>query len=215
MREELQAAFKALSVGFAILSNRVIREVNEAACQMLGYSRSELIGNSTRMWYFTDQEYEQASKLYDEVTMVGTVRSEIRLRHKDNKPIYVIKNISAINQEDISAGVVIALVDITERKKAEDALKKSELDLKTTLKAIPDLLFEITDDLQIINYHAPVMSELYTPPEIFMGKTIFEVMPPDVSEIIQAAIRDAGSNETGIHRGFSIQTGDAAGYGLV
>lgn len=322
--KELQTIFKVISVGFVVLTDRVIKEVNDAACQILGYSRDEMVGKSTRIWYFSEVDFEQARTLYSQVKVAGTVSAEIQLRHKDGRPIHVIKNLSSINQNDPAAEVVIALIDITERKQAEDALRdsearfrslydntqdaillntpdgriisanpaacllfgrseqeicalgrdglvdqtdpnlpkaiekvrkdgefrgtlnmiradgtifagelttkvfrdkngearatilirditarqktenalrKSELELKTTLKAIPDLLFEINDDLQIIGYQAPMQSELYAPPEVFLGKRVGEVLPVDVCETIQFAIKEAALNETGIHRG--------------
>ena len=41
---ELQAVFRTTSVGFGIMVNRIFKEVNEAYCRIIGYSRDELIG---------------------------------------------------------------------------------------------------------------------------------------------------------------------------
>jgi hypothetical protein len=61
-------------------------------------------------------------------------------------------------------------------------------------------LFELNKNLQIIEYQAPIASELYAPPEAFLGKLISDIVPPDVTEIIKQAIPDAKTSETGIHR---------------
>jgi PAS domain-containing protein len=55
---ELQAIFKTTAVGFGILVNRVFKEANAAFCQLLDYSREEIIGKESRMFYATDEEYQ-------------------------------------------------------------------------------------------------------------------------------------------------------------
>jgi PAS domain S-box-containing protein len=197
----LQATFNTVSVGFAMLNNRVIKEVNQAACQLLGYSREEMVGRTSRLWYFSDQDWEQASTLNNQIWESGPISAEMALRRKDGQPIFVFKSIAALNQKDPSAGVVVALVDITQRKLVEEDLQKSELELKTTLKAIPDLLFELTEDLQIIHYQAPELSDLDTPPETFLGKNIADVMPPEVAGVFRQAVWEAKNNPRGLHRG--------------
>jgi PAS domain S-box-containing protein len=154
---ELQATFKATTVGFAVLTNRVIKEVNEAVCTMMGYSRQEMIGNSTRIWYFTEEEYEHIWKLYDDVATHGTVSNEIRLRRKNGEPIQVIKNISALDKNNLSMGVVLSLIDITERKKSEDALKE-ELNIRANFINI--LAHELRSPLTPIMSSTEILKEL-------------------------------------------------------
>ncbi len=64
--------------------------------------------------------------------------------------------------------------------------------LQATLDALPDLMFELDPDGRYIAYHSPRLDLLAMPPEAFIGKTMREVMPPDVAEIGMSALEEAG-----------------------
>jgi PAS domain S-box-containing protein len=85
--------------------------------------------------------------------------------------------------------------DITERKRFESEILEARNQLQATLDAIPDLMFEIDGDGRFYDYHSPRLDLLAAPPEAFLGRTIAEVMPPDVAELCQAALQEA--RETG------------------
>jgi PAS domain S-box-containing protein len=117
---ELRAVFQTTSVGFGILTNRVFREVNDASCEMLGYSRDDIIGKDTRMFYPTVDEYNAVGQMYQILPQLGLVTVEMRLLHKDGRIINVIMSISAFDKNNLSQGVVLSLVDITRRKQLEE-----------------------------------------------------------------------------------------------
>ncbi|RME41188.1 MAG: PAS domain S-box protein [Caldilineae bacterium] len=74
-----------------------------------------------------------------------------------------------------------AQAEIAERREAELKLRRSEARLKALLNAIPDLIFRMRADGTLIDYKASSLDELYLPPERFLGKTIAEVMPPEMA----------------------------------
>ena len=67
--------------------------------------------------------------------------------------------------------------------------------LGATLDAIPDLLFEVGLDGHYFAFHSPRTDLLAVPVASFLGKTIPEIMPPDVAAICMAALQEA--HETG------------------
>lgn len=146
---ELQAIFKTTSVGFGVLVNRVFKEANDACCQILGYPREELIGNETRMLYPTDQEYQAVEQAYQRVTELGSASTEARLLRKDGAIINTMLNLSAFDKNDLSKGVVFSILDITEYKLAEDALKESEARFHELYEDSPIGLYRTTPDGRI------------------------------------------------------------------
>ena len=78
-------------------------------------------------------------------------------------------------------------------------LAESRADLQATLDTLPDMLFEVGLDGRFYDYHAAHDNQPLVPVAVFMGKTIAEVMPADVTELAMAAINEA--NEHGIARG--------------
>jgi len=75
-----------------------------------------------------------------------------------------------------------------ERKRAEEALKKSENKLRSILSSMVDLIFMFDDEGRFIFYHSPSDEELYIGPKQFIGKKHVEVMPPQVNDLFEEAL---------------------------
>ena len=122
----LQSMLNATTVGVALIVNRKMKKINRSLCDILGYSDSELIGQDTRMIYPDEEEYRRISReLYPSAQSQGFATLESRLRRKDGVIIDIIFSLCLINPGNLAAGVTATVVDITERKKTEEALKKA------------------------------------------------------------------------------------------
>ena len=102
--------------------NGKITDVNAATEAAIGRSRAELIGTDF-CDYFT--EPAQARAGYEQVFREGTVRDyPLELRHRGGRVMWVLYNASVYRDEAGKVtGVFAAARDITERKRAEAALK--------------------------------------------------------------------------------------------
>ena len=67
--------------------------------------------------------------------------------------------------------------------------------LKATLNALPDLLFEVDIDGRIYDFRAPKPELLYSDPHTFLGVKIKEVLPPNAAKIIIKSLKEADKNE--------------------
>jgi PAS domain S-box-containing protein len=81
--------------------------------------------------------------------------------------------------------------DVTDRKRAETALRTAEERNSAILRAIPDMMFVLRRDGTYVDYHARDPSQLILPPDRFVGRKIREVMPPDLAEIMMKALVEA------------------------
>lgn len=69
------------------------------------------------------------------------------------------------------------------------ALEKAEAYSKAILKANPDMIF-ITDDMgKFLDYHANATEDLYRDPEFFLGKTVKNVLPPEIGSFLMEKIK--------------------------
>ncbi|SEM76771.1 PAS domain S-box-containing protein, partial [Syntrophus gentianae] len=57
--DTLRATFKAAPVGLSLMKGRVFQSVNQAWCDITGYSEAEIIGHTTRTLYENEAEYER------------------------------------------------------------------------------------------------------------------------------------------------------------
>jgi diguanylate cyclase (GGDEF)-like protein/PAS domain S-box-containing protein len=76
-------------------------------------------------------------------------------------------------------------------------LRATRDDLESTLNAIPDLLFELGLDGRIHHYRSARSDLLAVPPEMFLGRLMSEVVPPEAAAGCHAAL------EAAHHTGYS------------
>ena len=84
--------------------------------------------------------------------------------------------------------------DITDRKRAEEALSRLEARNGAMLRAIPDVMFVLRRDGPYVDYHARDERLLYVPPEAFLGKTIRDVIPAPIADRFMAALEQAATD---------------------
>lgn len=116
-------------------------------------------------------------------------------------------------------GKIVAAIegirDITELRQAEKDLRETKQKLESTLNALPDLLFEIDVNGIIFDYRAPETSELYVPPEQFLGKSVYDILPANAGEKIRACVKAAQRNEVCTDSNYSLPiSGEVRWYEL-
>jgi diguanylate cyclase (GGDEF)-like protein len=86
--------------------------------------------------------------------------------------------------------------EVADRKRAEEALRASESRHSALLSAIPDMMFLQSADGVYLDYHTSEGDTLLAPPELFLGRNMREVLPPDIVErflpVFGGALRDGG-----------------------
>lgn len=56
--EKMRSIFRVAPTGIGVVKDRFLQDVNPRICEMLGYSREELIGKNARILYPTQEDYE-------------------------------------------------------------------------------------------------------------------------------------------------------------
>jgi len=117
-------------------------ECNESFARMLGYaSPTEVLSINGRALYLFPEDHD---RLMDELQENGSVTNrELRLKKRDGETIWVIASISLIPAEELGAPVIKgSVVDISDRKSAEEALRRSEERFQIVARATNDAVWD-------------------------------------------------------------------------
>jgi len=126
-QEYLHSLFLATPTGIGVVINRVLKQVNKQICDMTGYSEEELLGQSSKIFYLCDEEYESVGReKYKLISIQGTGSVETRWKHKNGRIIDVLLSSRPMDLSDLSKGVTFTALDITERKRTQESLRESE-----------------------------------------------------------------------------------------
>jgi PAS domain S-box-containing protein len=108
-----------------------------------------------------------------------------------NRPRYFEARVVACSWNE-----VLAIVrNVTERRVAEDELRRREGQLRSIIRTIPDLMFQFTRDGRLAGCIAQNPDDLLMPVDQFLGRSIAEVLPPPVAETVMKHLHLAA--ETG------------------
>lgn len=139
----LRGLFSAVPVGLVILQGRVLRSVNDRICEITGYPRTALEGDSSRLVYETDEEFLRVGHvLYDRLWETGFSYAETRFRRADGTLLDASLHAAPLQPGDPSAGVAVAIQDITEQKQTEAALRASRERLHNIANNVPGVVFQ-------------------------------------------------------------------------
>jgi PAS domain S-box-containing protein len=129
----LQSIFRAAPVGIGVVNKRIIVSVNDSLCAMTGYAKEELIGKNSRLLYPCYEEYAfVGAETYKLIEAQGVGVVETCWKRKDGHLINVLMSSSHIDHGDITSGVTFTGIDITERKRAEADMLKTNQQLRET-----------------------------------------------------------------------------------
>ena len=154
--QRFRRVYENIAVGLAQVSmDFVIESANKAYCRMLGYSEEDLIGKHLRDITHPDILEENLHK--QALLAAGEIdhyRMEKRFVHKDGHIVYGILDANLIRDaENQPLYFIGGVLDITERKEAEEALRESERRFRTVLENLPGGLFahDLDGHLLLVN----------------------------------------------------------------
>jgi len=166
---------------FTLSEQKVIQELNHSGARMLGISkqRKRLINNN-----FDFYVSENTKLVFD--SFIRTVfknktkeKCEVLLVTDDNRPAFVhIEGIVSENGESC----LINVVDITERKQAEETLRESEEKFRSVTQSATDAIITTDSEGFILGWNRGAEKIFgYSEKEI-AGRTLSDIMPDQLAD---------------------------------
>ena len=122
---EQDALLNNVVLGISFARSRKVLRCNRRFEELFGYDPGELAGASTRQFYFTDQEFEQATRYYDDLDSGTTHAREQWMRRRDGTGFWCRMTGRALQPGDPAKGTVWMFEDITAAKRASEEVRRA------------------------------------------------------------------------------------------
>ncbi|MBN1598157.1 MAG: PAS domain S-box protein [Bacteroidales bacterium] len=141
-REEyLKSIFRAAPTGIGVLVNRRFYFINKRLCEISGYDAKELLGQSARILYPDEEEYNRVGEVkYEQTRKKGTGTIETKWKCKNGDIKEILLSSTPIDTSNYSKGVTFTALDITRRKQAEEKYLKSAEQYKKLIESAADAI---------------------------------------------------------------------------
>ena len=173
----------------------IILSWNSGAERLYGYPASEANGRPISIIVPPEKQEEleailERTRMGDRCEDIETIRTR-----KDGSLIHISTSTAAI--KDISGqllGVSSISRDISERKRAEDALRESEENYRQLVELSPDAIFIQSEDRYVYVNGAGLKLFGVGSPEQLIGKTNYEIVPSDFHDLVRQHMPPLGAD---------------------
>src|SRR6266496_2937187 len=191
-------------VALTHLPDGKITDVNEAFCEVFGYSREEIIGHTSLEIGIADPESrERAVAMLNER---GRIRNlEQKAKTRGGKLLTILNSVETINIGEGSYALT-TLIDITDRKRTEEALMESQTQMAGIFNSAMDAIISTDADQRILIFNPAAEAMFQCDQEEAIGQPLERFIPERFREAHREHVENFG--QTGVTKramnGFAI-----------
>lgn len=187
----------------------IIQYVNPGFEKVYGYKAEEVLGNTPRIIKSGLIPTNQYKEFWGTLLSGGTISGEIINKAKDGRLLTISGTNSPILDENGKIlGFLSVHQDISEKKKSEEALAKSEADLRALFSSMEDVVFVVDKDGRYDRIAPTNPSRLVRPPEELLGKLMHEVMDKETADRFVAAVQQTLDTNEKVQLEYELPVGD-------
>jgi PAS domain S-box-containing protein len=163
-----------------------ILEVNKKVVELFGGSKEELLGkNFANVGVISVRELPTLMSAFAKVLAGKQVTVDVRIKNRKGREVYLECSASLMKTHDRHAILLLAR-DLTERKKAEDTLRKSENKSRTLLENLPQKIFFKDRKSVYIAANENYARDLKIKSDEIAGRTDYDFFPKKLAEKYRA-----------------------------
>ena len=171
-----------IGICIADLSGHV-QFVNRKIEEACGWTREELLGRDalTGTGFFDDETLQILLARLDARLKGDAPRlTEVPVMCRDGSSLWIDLKTTILYEDGQPSGLQMAFINITDRKKAEAALKESETRYRELVNLLPLSLFEIDQNGDIISGNPTIFETFgYVPADMEQGLNAFRMIAPE------------------------------------
>lgn len=159
-----------------------ISDCNPAACRLLGYARTEIVGLPAAGLVTPDHQQESAAHFNQTMSGAGAASFESRWLAKDGSSIDAAISLTPLPASDgkVSA-VLMQMRDITAYKRAEAAYRDREFRLEAIVNYSPSALSLKTPEGVYVLANPNLQKIHHLPEDRIVGKSDFDLYPEPIA----------------------------------
>ena len=183
--EILGAILSASPMGIALVRDRVCCWANETMGRMMNCTGDALLGKDPRSLYVNADEYERVGReLYHAGNGSEYGAVDTQLVREGGTLLDCHLRSRSLDVSDPSKGQIIAVLDISERKRAESALRQNEAMFRALTETAASAIFIVQRErFQYVNPATGVITG-YSPDEM-LAMEFWRIVHPDFRTIVQ------------------------------
>ena len=153
--------------------------LNQTMCDMAGYPLEELLGKPFMQFLHPD-DVENVVRLFTDAVAGARTQPllEFRLMHKDGHAVWCYTSPTALEYGSDELYFVAIITDVTERKLAEDMLRKSEENYRLLAENVTDVIWTMDMDFRFTFISPSVMRLRGLTVEEAMAERLEDIFPP-------------------------------------
>jgi len=119
------------------------------------------------------------------------LRLEYRVKFADGTVRWLLGYSNPRPEQDGSVIWHGHIMDVTDAHEREEEIRRTRDRMQSILQAVPDILFEIDEHGRYLSVHAHRIDDLVLPAELLIGRMVREMVPTDIADIVEDAMREA------------------------
>jgi len=165
---------ESAATGIYIVQDEKFQYVSPQIEHISGYTSDELIGTDSLMYVHPEDREAARNGAIENLKGLTISPHEFRFVRKDGQPVWILEKVASIQYLGEQAAVG-TLLDITENKRAEEALRESEAKYRILVDSAPDAIVLVDLEGRIISCNSA--TEVFTgyDAEELQGKSFLEL----------------------------------------